>query len=85
MSMAKERERVFSFSRFTTMAEDEQEESNTNVYGRIYGASGFGGNPKQPFGNMDDDDEGTGYVEPPRTSYPETPGIQAFHQVARKS
>ena len=46
--MAKERERIFSLSRFTTMA-DEQEEDTNNIYGLVYGhndqdnAGGFGG------------------------------------------
>ena len=71
MSMAKERERVFSLSRFSTMADDEQQqESAVNVFSRIYGAPGFGDSAKQPFGG-DDDQEDTGYVEPARTSYPE--------------
>ena len=47
-TMAKERERIFSLSRFTTMA-DEQEEDTNNIYGLVYGhndldnAGGFGG------------------------------------------
>mmetsp|Transcript_15167 Transcript_15167/g.20587 ORF Transcript_15167/g.20587 Transcript_15167/m.20587 type:complete len:201 (-) Transcript_15167:139-741(-) len=76
MLMARERERVFSLSRFTTMADEEQEETAANVFSRIYGPSGGGPSPTQnkPFGglelneiNLEDD---TGYVDP-RTSYPE--------------
>lgn len=37
MSMAKDRDRVFSLSRFTTMADEDQEDNTANVYGRIYG------------------------------------------------
>ena len=85
MVMARERERVFSLSRFTTMAEEEaQEESSANVFSRIYGPGG--GADKKPFGgvelneiNLEDDTE---YIDP-RTSYPEQAGIVGFDKVQR--
>ena len=36
--MARERERVFSLSKFSTLDTQDQEETHTNLYSRIYGA-----------------------------------------------
>lgn len=81
LMMARERERVFSLSKFATQAETEQgttdqEETQANLFSRIYGANendgGYGRNNKN---TMLDDSSDAEYVEPPRTSYPEGTGI----------
>ena len=84
MVMARQRERVFSLSRFTTMAEEDAQEETQAAYSRIYGASP--GLDKPNFGsvdlgeiNLEDDTE---YVEP-RTSYPTQVGIVGFNQVQK--
>lgn len=40
MLMARDRERVFSLSRFTTMADEDEEKDANAAYSRIYGMGG---------------------------------------------
>ena len=79
--MARERERVFSLSKFSTLAETEngdQEETHTNIFSRIYGANeaGYGTDKKNT--QVADDSSDAEYVEPARTSYPENGVLNKF-------
>ena len=81
--MAKERDRIFSLSRFTTMADEGEAEDSNNIHSLVYGynddrdnAGGFGGVGADEI-NLEDD---TNYVEP-RTSYPANAGITGFDKV----
>ena len=81
LMMARERERVFSLSRFATQADTEngtndQVETQANIFSRIYGANeadgGYGARNKN---TMVEDSSDAEYAEPARTSYPENAGI----------
>ena len=92
MFMARERERVFSMSKFSThVATEQDEQMRANPYGRIYGDYGAESKHVNAFveaaGGMynDSDSEEDQYIEPPRESYPEDRGIVAFAEVARES
>ena len=77
LTMARERDRVFSLSKFQTQAEHEQEsleaakekERKNAFYNRIYGA---GEDNKKTY--VEDSSEAE-YLEPERTSYPVNEGI----------
>ena len=84
--MARERERVFSMSKFSTMANEEDEDSNTQmtraeVFNRIYAANDIPS--ARGMGTIEDDSVDEEYVEPERTSYPTNQGIVNFGQVPR--
>lgn len=84
MLMSRERERVFSLSKFSTQAaEEDQQETSDNIFSRIYGYGGGKSSSRGAFGtniNLDEDDDDdddldTRYLGPERTSYPEQTGI----------
>lgn len=89
--MARERERIFSLSRFATQAETEADEAykeaKKQAYTRIYGGEdnipvGKELSPRVVQAMMDDDAE---YQEPARSFYPEDVGIvHSFGEVPRK-
>ena len=77
--MARERERVFSLSKFSTMAnETDVEEGPTQggltkqeIFNRIYAANDIPrGREDYVTGAHNQDSDGDEYVEPERTSYP---------------
>lgn len=72
MIMARERQRVFSLSKFSTQASLDDPEEDTkdrvtysNVFSRIYGEQAVG-----KAGATADDSSDIEYIEPERTSYP---------------
>lgn len=88
MLMARERERVFSLSKFSTQAgEDDEEETSANIFSRIYGYGGNSGG--RAFGSNvdldDDDNEDTAYAaKPERTNYDDYTGnATKFNQFNR--
>jgi len=89
MLMARERERVFSLSKFSTQASMDETEPNeggsgtfSNIFSRIYGDANVDPKANGKRRTADDDSE-VDYVEPERTSYPQQAGIVGFGQVPR--
>ena len=78
--MARERERVFSLSKFQTQVEtEEQQETNANLFGLVYGGEGTRASVAD-FGDEDSEDQ---YAHPERADYPEEAIANNFGDVAR--
>ena len=78
--MARERERVFSLSKFQTQVEtEEQQETNANLFGLVYGGEGTRASVAD-FGDEDSEDQ---YAHPERAEYPEEAIANNFGDVAR--
>ena len=88
--MARERERVFSLSKFSTQTDtdeiDEKAKESakfSNIFSRIYGETTVQTNASGKRITAKTDDSGDEYIEPERTSYPQQVGIVGFNQVSR--
>ena len=83
--MARERERVFSLSKFQTQVEtEEQQETNANLLGLIYGAEATRGSVAA-FGDDDMEDSEDQFIHPARNDYPEMDVQQNFGAIPRAS